>query len=94
MDNPQLKELDEEYKINYVLNHGGLGGYIAGELWDSVKLLNHLGTYNKLKKSAEYRAARRAELLREYDEKIANRIQYEDNQNFQENLKNLYTNPE
>lgn len=75
MDNPQLKELDEEYKINYVLNHGGLGGYIAGELWDSVKLLNHLGTYNKLKKSAEYRAARRAELLREYDEKIANNNQ-------------------
>lgn len=94
MNNPQLKELDEEYKINYVLNHGGLGGYIAGELWDSVKLLNHLGTYNKLKKSAEYRAARRAAMLREYDEKIANRIQYEDNQNFQENLKNLYTNPE
>ena len=79
MNNPQLKELDEEYKINYVLNHGGLGGYIAGELWDSVKLLNHLGTYNKLKKSAEYRAARRAAMLREYDEKIANRIQYEDN---------------
>ena len=94
MDNPQLKELDEEYKINYVINHGGLGGYIAGELWDSVKLLNHLGTYNKLKKSAEYRAARRAELLREYDEKIANRIQYEDSQNFQENLKNFYANPE
>ena len=75
MDNPQLKELDEEYKINYVLNHGGLGGYIAGELWDSVKLLNHLGTYNKFKKSAEYRAARRAAMLREYDEKIANNNQ-------------------
>lgn len=79
MNNPQLKELDEEYKIDYVLNHGGLGGYIAGELWDSVKLLNHLGTYNKLKKSAEYRAARRAELLREYDEKIANNNQTEGN---------------
>lgn len=75
MDNPQLKELDEEYKINYVLNHGGLGGYIAGELWDSVKLLNHLGTYNKFKKSAEYRAAKRAAMLREYDEKIANNNQ-------------------
>ena len=79
MNDPQLKELDEEYKIDYVLNHGGLGGYLVGEAWDSIKLLNHLGTQNKLKKSAEYRAARRAAMLREYDEKIANNNQVEGN---------------
>lgn len=98
MQDPTLKQLDEEYKIDYVYNHDGIFRTVATTLWDGLKELSIGNSQQKAHLRKEVQDSRRKQMLSDYDfymgdhdnNNVDNNIPaYQ--QNYEKNQKSLMT---
>lgn len=79
MNDPTLKELDDEYKINYVTDHGGLSNIIGGLMYDSIKELSIGSDKQKENLKKSVKQSRKNKILSDYDQMFNNRANYYEN---------------
>ena len=98
MQDPTLKQLDEEYKIDYVYNRDGIFRTVATTLWDGLKELSIGNSQQKAHLRKEVQDSRRKQMLSDYDFYMSDHIKnnIDDNiptyqQNYEKNQKNLMT---
>lgn len=98
MQDPTLKQLDEEYKIDYVYNRDGIFRTVATTLWDGLKELSIGNSQQKAHLRKEVQDSRRKQMLSDYDfymgdhdnNNVDNNIPVYQ-QNYEKNQKNLMT---
>ena len=98
MQDPTLKQLDEEYKIDYVYNRDGIFRTVATTLWDGLKELSIGNSQQKAHLRKEVQDSRRKQMLSDYDFYMSdhNKNNIDDNtpvyqQNYEKNQKSLMT---
>lgn len=98
MQDPTLKQLDEEYKIDYVYNRDGIFRTVATTLWDGLKELSIGNSQQKAHLRKEVWDSRRKQMLSDYDFYMSdhNKNNIDDNtpvyqQNYEKNQKSLMT---
>lgn len=98
MQDPTLKQLDEEYKIDYVYNRDGIFRTVATTLWDGLKELSIGNSQQKAHLRKEVQDSRRKQMLSDYDFYMSdhNKNNIDNNtpiyqQNYEKNQKNLMT---
>lgn len=98
MQDPTLKQLDEEYKIDYVYNRDGIFRTVATTLWDGLKELSIGNSQQKAHLRKEVQDSRRKQMLSDYDFYMSdhNKNNIDNNtpvyqQNYEKNQKSLMT---
>lgn len=67
MQDPTLKQLDEEYKMDYVRDRDGIFRTVATTLWDGLKELSIGNSQQKAHLRKDVQDSRRKQMLSEYD---------------------------